>query len=481
MNKLRFSLDRHGKQSLAEQIRANISDAIRQGHLYEGARLPSWRDLAVQLGVSRGTVKAAYDRLGDDQLVISKGAAGTFVAAVLPALPEIADQASRLPLPDLYQDLDSAPKPFQVGVPAQDGFPFKLWSRIMLRCSRQAVAETLRYPDPRGELALRKEIAAYLSVSRGLLCSSDQVIITNGYAGALGLALHLLRLDSQRVWVEDPCYPLARHSLSLAGYTPVPIPVDEQGIYVEQGVRLAPDAQLAIVTAGQQAPLGMQLSLVRRQALLVWARENAGWIIEDDYLSELQLNGRASPALASLDHDGRVIHIGTFSKTISPRLRLGFMVVPAMLASRAGDTAAALSPASALPSQLAVAEFLRDGHYLRHIRRMKRLYAQRRNALLELMDGSPYARKMAGLSLLVKLPDDVDDVHIAEMAQRVGLAPAPLSPWFATRNSVTCSLAPRSNARKGLLLGVTNLTGQALEEGYGRLSELIACPGDNKR
>lgn len=468
MSKLRFSLDRHGSRSLAEQIRANISDAIRQGHLYEGARLPSWRDLAVQLGVSRGTVKTAYDRLGDDQLVISKGSAGTFVASVLPALPEITDRASQLPLPDLYQDLDSAPKPFQVGVPAQDGFPYKLWSRIMLRCSRQAVAETLRYPDPRGELVLRKEIAAYLSVARGLLCSPDQVIITNGYAGALGLALHMLRLDSQRVWVEDPCYPLTRHSLSLAGYNPVPIPVDGQGICVEQGIGLAAEAQLAIVTASQQAPLGMQLSLARRQELLIWARENAGWVIEDDYLSELQLSGRAPPALASLDHDGRVIHIGTFSKTISPRLRLGFMVVPPMLASRAGDTAGALSPASALPSQLAVAEFLRDGHYLRHIRRMKRLYAQRRNALLELMEGSACVRKMAGLSLLVDLPDDVDDVQIADMAREAGLAPAPLSPWFATR----------SNARKGLLLGVTNLTGQALEEGYRHLAELIACSGE---
>ncbi|WP_226912808.1 aminotransferase-like domain-containing protein, partial [Halomonas sp. 3D7M] len=328
MNKLRFSLDRQGKQSLSEQIRFSIADAIRQGHLYEGARLPSWRDLGAQLGVSRGTIKTAYDRLCDDQLVVSKGAAGTFVSSVLPAVPEMAAVASRLPLPDLYQDLDSVPKLFQVGVPAQDAFPFKQWSRIMLRCTRKAVAESLRYPDPRGESQLRKEIAAYLAVSRGLLCSAEQIIITNGYAGALGLALHLLRLDSQRVWVENPGYPLTRHALSLAGYTSVPVPVDDQGMCVEQGIALAADARLAIVTPGQQAPLGMQLSLNRRQALLIWARENAGWIIEDDYLSELQLSGQATPALASLDRDGRVIHIGTFSKTISPRLRLGFMVVP---------------------------------------------------------------------------------------------------------------------------------------------------------
>lgn len=468
MDTLRFSLDRQDKQPLAEQIRASIADAIRQGHLYEGARLPSWRDLAVQLGVSRGTVKAAYDQLNDDQLIISKGAAGTFVVSILPATPNVTDRPTRLPLPSLYQDIDSAPRPFQVGVPAQDGFPLKLWSRIMLRCSRQAVAEPLRYPDPRGELVLRKEIAAYLAVARGLVCSADQIIITNGYAGALGLSLHLLRLDSSQVWVENPGYPLTRHALSLAGYTPVPVPVDGQGICVEQGMARAAEARLAIVTASQQAPLGMQLSLDRRRALLTWARENAGWIIEDDYLSELQLSGRATPALASLDHDDRVLHIGTFSKTISPRLRLGFMVVPAVLAERAGDTAAALSPASALPSQLAVAEFLRDGHYLRHIRRMKRLYAQRRDALLELMEESASVHNVAGLSLLVSLPDDVDDIHIAELARKSGLAPAPLSPWYATD----------SVARKGLLLGVTNLSNEALEAGYRHLYGLLPDTAD---
>lgn len=464
MSKLRFSLNRQGEQSLSEQVRSSIADAIRQGHLYEGARLPSWRDLATQLGVSRGTIKTAYDRLSDDQLVISKGAAGTFVSAVLPAAPKVVVEASRLPLPDLYQDLESAPRLFQVGVPAQDGFPFKQWSRIMLRGSRQAVAESLRYPDPRGEQTLRKEIAAYLAVARGLLCSADQIIITNGYAGALGLALHLLRPDSKRVWIEDPCYPLNRHALSLAGFTSVPVPVDDQGIYVEQGIALAAEARLAIVTPSQQAPLGMQLSLARRQALLAWAKENDSWIIEDDYLSELQLSGQATPALASLDHDERVIHMGTFSKTISPRLRLGFMVVPARLSERAGDTAAALSPASALPSQLAVAEFLRDGHYLRHIRRMKRLYIQRRNALLALMDSTVSVNHMAGLSLLLPLADDTDDVGIAEAAAAFNLAPAPLSPWYATQ----------ANARKGLLLGVTNLSSPALEEGYQPLAALVA-------
>lgn len=263
---------------------------------------------------------------------------------------------------------------------------------------------------------------------------------------------------------REPRYPLTWHALSLAGYTSVPVPVDEQGICVEQGIALAADARLAIVTPSQQAPLGVQLSLNRRQALLAWARENAGWIIEDDYLSELQLSGQATPALASLDRDGRVVHIGTFSKTISPRLRLGFMVVPASLSERAGDTAAALSPASGLPGQLAVAEFLRDGHYLRHIRRMKRLYIQRRDALLALMDESASVNNIAGLSLLLTLEDDADDVAIAEAAQAFNLAPAPLSPWYAMH----------TKARKGLLLGVTNLSSPALEEGYQQLAELVA-------
>ena len=182
--------------------------------------------------------------------------------------------------------------------------------------------------------------------------------------------------------MEDPGFPLTRTALGLAGMTVTAVPVDAEGLDIAAGVRSAAGAALSVVTPGQQAPLGMPMSLPRRLALLAWARRNDAWIIEDDYLSELQLKGRAAPALASLDHWGRVLHIGSFSKTISPALRLGFLVVPPEMARRFGELAACLAPAPAALLQRAVAQFLREGHYLRHLRRMKRLYAARREALL---------------------------------------------------------------------------------------------------
>ncbi|MGQ7248199.1 MocR-like pyridoxine biosynthesis transcription factor PdxR [Halomonas sp. V046] len=462
MNPLHIDLDRCHRRPLTEQIHDSIASAIRAGHLYGGARLPSWRDLAIQLGVARGTVKAAYERLADEQLIVARGAAGTFVASPLPAVQSGLDNvATRLPLPELYRDFDTPPKPFQIGVPATDMFPYQVWSRTVVRHSRQAAMEPTRYLDPRGDVVLRKEIAAYLPVARGLQCSPDQVIITTGYAGALGLALHTLGLGTRQVWVENPGYPLTRRAIALAGYTPVPIPVDSQGIDVAEGRARAPNASLAIVTAGQQAPLGMPLSPTRRRELLEWAAASGAWIIEDDYLSELKLGGKAAPALASLDVDGRVIHVGTFSKTISPTLRLGFMVVPSALACLAGDVAAALSPASSLATQLAVAAFMRDGHYLRHIRRMKRLYAQRRDGLLHTLGPRLSPTSMAGLSLPLTLPDGTDDIRIAEAGETLGLAP--LSSWYADSDE----------ARSGLLLGVTNLSEAVLHSSCQHLEELI--------
>src|SRR6185437_6908858 len=189
-----------------------------------------------------------------------------------------------------------------------------------------------------------------------------------------------------------------------------------------------------VVTPGQQAPLGMTMSLPRRLALLAWARRSDAWIIEDDYLSELQLEGRAAPALASLDHGGRVLHIGSFSKTISPALRLGFMVVPPELGHRFGERAACLAPAPAPAVQRAVAELLREGHYLRHLRRMKRLYAARREMLLrwlrEMASDKIKQQASAGLAVVISLPKSASDVDIASRALQFGLAPAPLSPWY---------------------------------------------------
>src|SRR6202000_1336713 len=261
-----------------------------------------------------------------------------------------------------------------------------------------------------------------------------QIFVTGGFSGALGLVIRGLQLERVEAWMEDPGFPLTRTALGLAGMTVTAVPVDAEGLDVAAGVRTAPGAKLAIVTPGQQAPLGMTMSLPRRLALLAWARRSDAWIIEDDYLSELQLEGRAAPALASLDHGGRALHIGRFTKATSPPPRPGLMVVPPELVSRFGEIAACLAPAPAAAVQRAVAELLREGHYLRHLRRMKRLYAARREAVLrclrEMAPDSIKVQTTAGLAVVILLPRSASDVDIASRALQLGLAPAPLSPWY---------------------------------------------------
>src|SRR6201991_3136492 len=465
MAALPLQLDRARRTPLATQIYSAIREGIENGRLASGARLPSWQDLAIQLGVSRGTVRVAYERLIAEQFAIGLGPAGTRVAErqSRSSMPKRSEDAPLLP--DLFYEFGSAPLAFQMGVPSQDAFPFKLWSRILTRETRRAAAAPVTYPDPRGDPELREEIAAYLGLARGIRCSPSQVFVIGGFSGALGLAIRGLQLGKTAAWIEDPGFPLTRTALELAGLAATAVPVDADGLDVAAGIRIAPGATLAVVTPGQQAPLGMTMSLPRRLALLAWARRNDAWIIEDDYLSELQLKGRAAPALASLDHGGRVLHIGSFSKTISPALRLGFMVVPPELSRRFAELAACLAPAPAAGMQRAVAEFLREGHYLRHLRRMKRRYAARRGALLRyLREAAPKSIKVqatAGMAIVTLLPESASDVDIALRALRFGLAPAPLSPWYM-----------RSPRQQGLLLGVTNVNERKLAADCRRLVEL---------
>ncbi|MGN6232591.1 MAG: PLP-dependent aminotransferase family protein [Trinickia sp.] len=463
MATLSIGLDRAGRTSLSAQIYRSIRDAIEAGQLAPGARLPSWSDLAAQLGVSRGTVRAAYERLIDEQFAMGLGAAGTRVAQ-RPDSPAATDWSPEAPpLPDVFNEFGAAPLRFQMGVPSQDAFPFKLWARIQAR----AAAAPVGYPDPRGDPDLRREIAAYLGVSRGLRCNPSQVFVTAGFSGALNLAIRGLRVEGRQAWMEDPGFPLTRTALGLAGMSVAAIPVDGDGIDVDAGIRQAAGAALAVVTPGQQAPLGMTMSLARRISLLGWAQRNDAWVVEDDYLSELQLKGRAAPALASLDQNGRVLHIGSFSKTISPALRLGFLVVPADMARRFGDVAACLAPAPAASAQHAVTEFMREGHYLRHLRRMKRLYVAQREALLrclrEMASDTISVRTTAGMAVVVALPRSVSDVDIALQARQCGLGAVPLSPWY---------MGPQKE--QGLLLGVTNVNERTLAADCHRLLEL-AC------
>ncbi len=464
---LSIAIDRHSAHTLADQLTLSIETAILDGRLASGARLPSWRDLASQLGVARGTVKVAYERLIDKQLLVSNGPAGTRVSDHLPPRAHREEKTLR-PLEDPFRTIGltgigQPPRLFQLGVPAQDGFPTKTWSRLLVQAARRSAASTLSYPDPRGEAALRREIVAYLAVGRSLACSEEQVFITSGFTAALGLIVDTLSSGPSRAWVEDPGYRLAQAGLAMKGISTVAVPVDAEGIDVDHGMAIAPDARFAIVTPGQQAPLGMTMSLNRRRSLLDWASSADAFIIEDDYLGELQLKGRAAPALASLDAASRVIHVGTFSKTISPALRLGFLVVPQQLVGDFLKRAAFLAPAPSPITQIAVASFISEGHFLRHLRRTRRLYAERRNLLRKTLGDQLPEQTMGGLALVLTLPDGVDDVAIARRAIEAGLAPSPLSRWHAAA----------ANARSGLLLGITNVTPQTVEAGWRTLQAII--------
>lgn len=463
-------LDRSSKASLADQVRDGIAGAIHEGRLKPGARLPSWRDLASQLGIARGTVRVAYERLADELLVIASGSAGTRVVDTPPLTASLDRQAEPPPLAELYRDFNSGVELFQMGIPAQDSFPFKTWSRIVTNTAKAIATTPAHFPDPRGEFSLRQEIAAYIAFARGISCTPTQIIVTTGYGASLGLATRVLALDGRKAWVENPGYPITRSALAFSQMRAVHVTVDAEGMDIAEGIAKAPDAALAIVTPGQQAPFGSTMSLARRNALLHWAMRSDAWIIEDDYLGELQLKGRAAPALAAGDPGGRVIHIGTFSKTISPTLRLGFLVVPPALAARFGEVAASIAPAPSPMVQTAIAEFVRDGHYLRHLRKMKRLYSARRDLLLDhlsqsRLDGLAEA-KVAGLTILLSLPRGTSDIKIAEQAQHYRLAPIPLSTWYGTSDA----------AQSGLLLSITNY-GPRTADACHRLASIIGGQG----
>ncbi|WP_395678074.1 PLP-dependent aminotransferase family protein [Inquilinus sp.] len=460
---LSLTLDRSARTPLTEQIRKGITAAIETGVLAPGARLPSWLDLAAQLGVARGTVRSAYETLAAAQLITASRAAGTRVADRPPLAARQEPPSDPGSFMEVYRELAGRPAIFQMGVPAQETFPAKLLARLRSHAIRAESSAPARYPDPRGELELRQEIAAYLAVARGIACTPTQIFITAGYGAGLNLALRVLGLDGRTVWMEDPGFPSTRHGLQLAGLSPVPIPVDAEGIDVDHGLRHAADAALAVVTPGQQAPLGTALSLARRLRLLDWAARDGAWVIEDDYLGELQLRGRATPALASLDHAGRVIHIGSFSKTISPTWRLGFLVAPAPLASRFAEVAACLAPAPGPDVQVATAAFMREGHYLRHLRRTKRVYSAQRDALLECLRPRAERIAVAGLAVLLRLPAGAPDLPIAREALPFGLAPAPLSLWYADAAA----------AQSGLLLGVATAPQKQLAKSCDRLFGII--------
>lgn len=461
---LSIQVDRAAVAAIGEQIHASLRQAILDGRLAPGQRLPSGRDLAAQLGVARGTIRVAYDRLIAENLVFGAGSAGTRVIARPPTIEAVDDLPIDGPLAAFNRPFSSAPRPFQMGVPAHDAFPAKLWARMRARALRDDAITDTAYADPRGEPVLRAQIASHLAISRQMQCHPDQIIVTGGYRQGLLLALTALRAQGRKAWIEEPGYPLGRRGLELIGATLEPVAVDAEGLRVDDGIARAPDALLALVTPGQHAPLGVTLSRARRRALLDWASSSGAWIIEDDYLGELQLDGRAAPALASGAGAERVIHIGSFSKTLSPALGLGFVVAPRSLAERLVEVAAVLAPAPNRITQLAVMEFLSNGHFLRHLRQMKALYAERRNLALTHVNRLLPGTLAAGLGVIAPLPQIADDITVVRIARAHGLAPSALSAWHLSRGY----------AQRGLLLSVTNLHPDNIETACVTLARIVA-------
>jgi len=440
-----------GGGPLHRQIYDYFRTAITAGQLRGGDRLPSARTLAHQLAVARGTVDAAYGMLAGEGYVISRRPSGTIVSPGLPGMARAAAARKPRPRPAATDGPIGAPKPFQLGLPAVDAFPRKLWSRLLARQGRELSAADMGYPEHAGYRPLREAIAAYLAVARGILCDARQVVITPGYQGALDAISRVLLRREDRVWFEDPCYHLARAALERAGITLVPIRVDSDGLRVNDGVAHARDARLAIVTPSHQAPLGVALSLPRRLALLAWASEVGAYVVEDDYDGEFRYTGRPLPALKSLDRADRVLYAGSFSKVLFPGLRLGYLVLPEELVETFSGAILSRSAGASTFEQRVVATFMREGYFARHLKRMRSLYAARRQALadaLSVVFGDRLAVDLepGGMHLVARLSGDVRDTDLARKAQAAGFAVDVLS-----------SRAIKYQREGGLLLGFTNI------------------------
>ncbi|WP_250507960.1 PLP-dependent aminotransferase family protein [Caballeronia sp. GAFFF3] len=466
---LKIAIDRHEAAPIYLQICERFKTAIAAGHLKPGDRVPALRGLATQLNIARGTVETAYTILVDEGYLQMRGAAGTFVSSSLPeaATPSgarkdrergNAPRTARATRAEPAAEIGHDAKPLRPGLPALDAFPRKVWSRLVAHRARSGDLATLAYPDPAGYRPLRERIATYFGLSRGVACGPQQVFVTNGYRATLELVLRGLAKPEDRAWFEEPGYLLARNFLLDAGMRLVPVPTDDEGLDVDAGIALAADARFAFVTPAHQSPLGVTLSLARRMKLLDWASRAQGWIVEDDYDSEFRYAGRPLPALKSLDRDDRVIYCGTFSKVLFPGLRLSYVVAPGRAVERFGQVTASMNAGSPYLYQAAVADFIAQGHFARHLKRMRALYAQRREWLATAIqkafgDRVSIGLPTGGMHLVAIFRADrdgpVDDLAMAARAREAGLAVLALSAWYLNARS--------KETLRGIVVGFANV------------------------
>ena len=486
------ALDSRSETPLYQQVYGRLRDAILSGRLAPGARLPSTRLLAADLRVSRNTVSLAFDQLRAEGYLAGRLRAGTFVTRTLPdgmlLVPRAARAYPRRALPPLAPPVSArgtalakrtipsagtaeVPRAFQTGLPALDAFPAALWARLTMRHWRRPARGLLAYGDAAGYRPLREAIAAHAAAARGVQCTADQVIVVSGTQRALFLAAMVLIDPGDAVWMEDPGYPGARAALAGAGAHLVPVPVTDEGMDVDAGQDIAPSARLAYVSPSHQYPLGATMSVARRLALLRWAARADAWVLEDDYDSEFRYASRPLPSLQGLDTTDRVIYLGTFSKTLFPALRLGYLIVPPAVVDTFVAAHAATDRHSPTVDQAALADFLAEGHFARHVRRMRALYAERQAALVqaahdelaEYLDVRPSA---AGMHLLGWLHADVDDRAVSQMAQDSGIIVPPLSRYALT-----------PPPRGALLLGYAAFTPRTIRVAARRLRSVLVKAG----
>jgi len=427
-------LDTSAAEPIYRQIYNRFRVAIASGVIKPGDRIPSARALTKELGLARGTIDAAYALLAAEGYVRARGQAGTVVTPDLqPKLPLVAPSVSvdeRASRPSYRPD---SILPFQMGLPALDAFPRKIWARLSARCVRAMQPSDMTHPSVFGLPDLRAEIAAYLHMSRGISCSPSQVFVTSGYRHTLQLIGQSLLKSGDRVWVENPGYPPTRDLLRHLHIDTVPVRVDSDGLFLPDALRLAPDAKAAVVTPAHQSPLCVTLSLPRRLALLDWATENDAWIVEDDYDGEYRYVSRPLPALKSLDRDGRVLYAGTFSKVLFPALRLAYLVVPESQVGRFEQVMHAFAGSPQL-TQAIVTAFISDGHFSRHIQRMRKLYAERRAATIAGLESVLGERVSVdsppgGMHLIVRLRHSQSDRLLVRRMHESGLHGEALSDW----------------------------------------------------
>jgi GntR family transcriptional regulator/MocR family aminotransferase len=475
-------LDPRARESLQAQLCASLRRAIRDGVLRPGTRLPSSRALAADLRISRTTAVLAFDQLAAEGVVETRTGAGTFVTGTVPAVreqpvprdvpvphPPLSRRGAALATtPRASTKVEGPPPPFRLGTPALDRVPLPAWTRLAVRRLRSLTMGQLDYGDPGGWMPLRQAIAEHARRVRGAACTPEQVIVVSGAQHGLELVCRVLLDPGDAAWLEEPGYTGARAALVGAGARIASIPVTGEGIDVEAGRRRAPKARLAYVTPSHQFPLGVAMSLPRRLELLSWARRARAWIVEDDYDSGFHYGSRPIPCLQGLDPDGRVIYVGSFSKSLFPAMRLGYVIVPADLAPAFVGAHRASDIHTPLLEQAVLADFMADGSFERHLRRMRGEYRRRLAVLTEAAarhgKGLLTLRPVTtGLHAVADLHVDVDDDAVCREARARGVEVMPLSFYAFDR---------RRKPPRGLVLGFAAVPGHLFD---GAMAKLVAA------